>query len=161
MTSPIPDAGSAPAACLLHAAFRSRGVRAFSLVETVMAVGLLTFGLVGLMGLLPAGLQNFREAVNRNGQAMALQAVRAEIARQPFSTTTPLEIALDEEGRPLASASDSLVFFVVRATPQADPLGYQSANLRTWSVGIDRAPINPSATPDMQFPVCQADFGVQ
>lgn len=159
MKSPRAEAGSERPSGLLPVAPRYCGVRAFSLVETVMAVGLLTFGLVGLMGLLPAGLHNFREAINRNGQAMALQAVRAEIARQPFSVTAPLEIALDEEGRPLASASDALVFFVVKATPQAGPLG--SSNLRTWAVGIDRMPINPAGTPDLQFPICQADFGVQ
>ena len=143
---------------------RARRSPAFSLVETVMAIGLMSFGLVGVLGLIPAGLKTFRDTINRNGQAAALQVMRLEIGRTSFDdATTTIVKALDEEGRPLANADDPNVFFRVTGTVQTGSAGdattglsYLSSSVRIWNVEIAR----PSTSAEtLRFPIWQANMG--
>jgi uncharacterized protein (TIGR02598 family) len=115
-----------------------------------MAIGVISFALVGLMGLLIAGMGNFRDCLNRNGRAIVIQAVRAEIPRIPFDSSAGFQLVLDEAGLPLSSASDPERFFIVTGTcstgsgTNSDPLGGQSKSLRIWNVEVKWRPFTES-----------------
>ncbi len=140
----------------------------FSLVETAMAIGLITFCLLGLVGLLTTGLTSFRECVTRNARSMAIQAVRAEIARMPFTSPGEMELIMDEEGNRLASLSDPNSFLLIKGSAWSssgnatgmpvDPLGAGSASMRIWNVEVRWRPFNDAQK--VRYSLCQADMGL-
>jgi len=96
-------------------------VLAFSLVEVVIAVGIVTFGLVGIYSLLPAGLSSVEES-SKEGRAVELLA-KAEIDLRncvPGSSSSTLGI------NPYAPSAVTNVFLlgkngtVVTTTNNAD-----------------------------------------
>ena len=65
--------------------------KAFSLVEVTMAIGVMSFCLVAMLGMLPVGLSQERKA---NGQMLAMQALTA--------------VATDFKGTPVSNAKTQL-----------------------------------------------------
>lgn len=58
---------------------------AFSLVEVVLALGVVSFAFVGIIGLLPVGLQTSRQAQETSVQSQIAQQVSNEIQLARFS----------------------------------------------------------------------------
>lgn len=75
--------------------------RAFSLVEVTLALGIVGFGMVSVMGLLPVGLTTFRDAMDRSVSAQIVQAVLNEYQLVDFTNlpTAPVTTYYSEEGR--------------------------------------------------------------
>lgn len=75
--------------------------RAFSLVEVTLALGLVGFGMVSMMGLLPSGLTTFREAMDRTLSAQIVQAVLNEYQLTDYSSlpTGPVTSYYDADGQ--------------------------------------------------------------
>jgi uncharacterized protein (TIGR02598 family) len=99
------------------------GPRAFSLVEVVLALGVVSFALVSLMALLPISLATFRD--NKK------DTVHADILRQLTSDATLTSYAnadklaqqtfwYDDEGVPLPSNATGVVYTAVLSV---SPLG--------------------------------------
>lgn len=61
---------------------------AFSLVETALAIGVIAFAFVGLLALLPAGLSNFRSAVDTSVGAQIFQRVVSDAEQADFDLLT-------------------------------------------------------------------------
>lgn len=61
---------------------------AFSLVETALAIGVIAFAFVGLLALLPAGLNNFRGAVDTSVSAQIFQRVVTDAEQADFDLLT-------------------------------------------------------------------------
>jgi uncharacterized protein (TIGR02598 family) len=61
---------------------------AFSLVETALAIGVVAFAFVGLLALLPAGLSNFRGAVDTSVSAQIFQRVVTDAEQADFDLLT-------------------------------------------------------------------------
>ena len=77
-----------PNACLElphRAKFRPR-VQAFSLIEVVLAIGIVAFAFVALIGLLPAGLANFRKAMNTSVGSEIGQRVFGDLQQSDFDS---------------------------------------------------------------------------
>jgi uncharacterized protein (TIGR02598 family) len=72
-----------------------RSPAAFSLVETVLALGIVAFAFVGLMGMLPAGLQTFRKAVDTTVGAQIAQRVVGDAQQTDFDVLVPSSITGD------------------------------------------------------------------
>ncbi|WP_255360055.1 Verru_Chthon cassette protein B [Verrucomicrobium sp. GAS474] len=73
----------------MHSFLRSRPRRrAFSLVELLVALGIVCFALVPLLGLVPVGLASFRHAMNLNAQALIFQALSSESSLLDYSVAT-------------------------------------------------------------------------
>lgn len=70
--------------------FRSASLRAraFSLVEVVLAVGVVAFAFVAIMGLLPAGMTQFRQAIDTSVCAQIAQRVIMEAQQTDFDILT-------------------------------------------------------------------------
>lgn len=62
------------------------GESGFSLVEVVLALTIVAFAFVGLMGLLPTGLGNFRSAVDRTMSGQIFQRVLTDAEQADFDT---------------------------------------------------------------------------
>jgi uncharacterized protein (TIGR02598 family) len=76
--------------------------RGFSLVEVTLAVGVLSFALVALFGMLPVGLQVFREAVDTTAQNQIMQklttlAEQTEFTKLDGAVATKVSSAADRE----------------------------------------------------------------
>lgn len=61
-----------------------RDRRGFSLVEATLSVGLLSFAFIVLLGLLPAGLTVFREAMDTSVTAQIAQRVAADLQESDY-----------------------------------------------------------------------------
>lgn len=130
---------------------------AFSLVEVAVAVGLVTFAMVALFGLLPTGLQSIRES---KGQAnaslgierLALSLRQAEedgagrmVAAAPFGgeiewEASPVNIGflLDESGRPTDNAAVARLTVRVDLYPPSTPFGKTRAMIRmAWPAAAE------------------------
>ena len=62
------------------------GRGAFSLVEVVVALGVLSFSLVAILGLIPIALQAIGTTVQNNAQMRIVQATRTRLLNEPFSS---------------------------------------------------------------------------
>ncbi len=68
------------------ASFRgSRKSFAFSLVEVTIAIGIISFGLVAIVGLMPVGLVTMRQAMDQTIEAQISQQMAGEASLMPFS----------------------------------------------------------------------------
>lgn len=97
-------------------AAEARHGRGFSLVEVVLALGVVSVGLVGIMGLLPAGLGVFRQSVNTTTQAQIAQQIINDAQLTPYaSLVNSLSAAtvvyyFDESGGRLAGDGTDAVY---------------------------------------------------
>lgn len=55
------------------------------MVEVVLALGIMSFALMGIVGLLPVGLSQFRKAIDTTVQAQIVQDATNMIQRTPFA----------------------------------------------------------------------------
>src|SRR5215210_7746485 len=56
----------------------------FSLVEISLAIGIIAFAFVGLIGLLPVGLTTFRDAIDTSNEARIVQSFTAKLLATEF-----------------------------------------------------------------------------
>lgn len=99
--------------------------RGFSLVETVLALGIVSFSLTSLLALLPAGLGSVRNAADETAISSIVRAVRAELNQADFeadikSWTTPQVWHFSEAGNRTAVVGERF-FQVSLATGAAGP----------------------------------------
>ncbi len=83
-------------------AFRASSTesRAFSLIEVVLAVGVVAFAFVAIMGLIPAGMSQFRQAIDSSVCAQIAQRIINESQETDFTTL------IDEKNLPTANGDD-------------------------------------------------------
>jgi uncharacterized protein (TIGR02598 family) len=91
---------------LSRGAFRNStvGQRAFSLIEVVLAVGVVAFAFVAIMGLIPAGMGQFRQAIDTSVCAQIAQRVINDVQQADYSTLT------DEKSLPAPPGDDNFAF---------------------------------------------------
>jgi len=77
--------------------------RAFSLIEVVLAVGVVAFAFVAILGLLPAGMSQFRQAIDTSVCAQIAQRIINEAQQTDFN------VLINEAGLP-ANAGDDFAF---------------------------------------------------
>lgn len=71
----------------------SRALRrsGFTLIEVTISLGIVAFAMVSLVGLLPAGLSNFRTAMSQTIESQIVQGLSEEIALTDFANLADLE----------------------------------------------------------------------
>lgn len=105
---------------------------AFSLVEVALAIGLFSFCLIALMGLIPVALQTSRNSINRNTTTRMLQSVRASLLSTPSSTLATNgsgSFLFDPEGNAWTTNSQNALRFRVlySSTPSTALPGAQTS----------------------------------
>ena len=66
--------------------------RGFSLVEIVIAIGIVSFALLPTLGLLPIGLNSLRESMGQTAMANISQQIRGELQQISFNTSADFNI---------------------------------------------------------------------
>lgn len=112
-------------------------VRAFSLVEVAMALGVFAFAILGLVGLIPVAVNTHREAKQDTVLSQITQRLSAEVLLtdvQLLSDLDGFERAFDAEGREVAS-SDPLAVYRAKILL----VGYQAPGASSPSDSLQRA----------------------
>jgi uncharacterized protein (TIGR02598 family) len=91
---------------------------AFSLVEVVLALGVVSFAMMGLVGLIPVGLQTSREAINITVESQIVQSLAGDLQLADYSKLAGGTFHFDEQGTAVA-VSDPDRLYTVAVTPQA------------------------------------------
>jgi len=101
-------------------------LRGFSLIEVVIALGIGSFALVAMLGVIPVGLQSIRDSVFVTSQAAITESLVANAQRTPWDKLDAWNGALryfSVEGRPLTTSNSAAVFAVttrlVKTVPAA------------------------------------------
>ena len=157
---------------------RSSRPAAFSLVEVVLAMGVTSFALLGMVALLPAGLKTSREAADEMTQAQIVQYARNQLELTTFtnlSVWTKTPAYFDAQGLPTTASDPSQVYkatFIVTSVgfcsdtaSSASPIlintGSQNNNTNAMLVQmtvINRTASGPTATNVFPLIVPNAGF---
>lgn len=70
---------------LSRASFHGWKRKAFTLVETVIAMGIVAFAMLGILGMVPVGLTNFREAMSNTAESQIVQGLSNDILLTKYS----------------------------------------------------------------------------
>lgn len=101
---------------------RKESPRAFTLIETVLAIGIVSFALVGIMGLLPCGLQVFRKAMDTTLESQMVQHLSGKISQTPYEDLSLLQgqnFWFDDSGNFVAeNSADGIYQATVTVNPQ-------------------------------------------
>lgn len=76
----------------------------FSLVEVAMAMAIVSFTLVSILGLLPMGLSNFRQAMNTTVESQIVQGLTSELRLTSFQNLANGTTYYDADGNALTSS---------------------------------------------------------
>lgn len=71
----------------------------FSLVEVVIAIGLLSFAVLSIVGLLPVGMSSLRQSMNQTVETQIVRSISGQSVVGNFSTLATNGIYFDGEGQ--------------------------------------------------------------
>jgi uncharacterized protein (TIGR02598 family) len=77
---------------------------AFSLVEVTLALGLVGFAVLAVIGLLPGGLSTLRQSMEQTVEAQIVQSIAAQSVITPFKQMSTNDQYFDDEGLPSTAA---------------------------------------------------------
>jgi uncharacterized protein (TIGR02598 family) len=129
---------------------------AFSLVELVLALGIVAFCLFAVFGLMPVGMQTNRNAASQTAATNIIAAIVADLRTTPAAATTSPQFAItfgsdktlyfDASGQASISLSpDSR--YRLNITWNSAPTGLSYAVVRvTWPAQIDPATTTPGGS---------------
>jgi uncharacterized protein (TIGR02598 family) len=131
--------------------------RAFSLIEVAMAIGLLAFCMISILGLLPVTLNTSRQSIDKNAETRMLQTVRANLLQYPTSTLPQESLFyFDADGSmlPTDSPPANAFYSVTAATLPSTSLpdSQTSAKLRTARISILHIPRNSAVNRSLHLP---------
>jgi uncharacterized protein (TIGR02598 family) len=139
---------------------------AFSLVEITMAIGIVSFAFLGVFGLIPTGLNTFRQAMDASVGSQIAQRVINDAQQTDFNTliggntsafqqsSTPRYF--DDQGNEVTTAGGAIYqvntcITPATATPSAS--GNTNPNLATVTVQIANNPGNRRINLDATMPL--------
>jgi uncharacterized protein (TIGR02598 family) len=67
------------------------GCTAFTLIEVLLSLGIVSFAFMALCGVLPVGLRTYREAMDATCRANIVRVITAELAQAPYGAIDALE----------------------------------------------------------------------
>ncbi len=135
--------------------FAGNGNKAFSLIEVVIAIGIVSFAFVCLLGLLPVGLAAFRQSIDTTVGSQIVQRVVNEAQQTDYSSLTTsgtTQRYFDDQANEVTAANANNSIYTVQVTVSGttalpNTVGAQSSNLATVSVQIANNPGNHTAAP--------------
>lgn len=128
---------------------------AFSLVEVVMAIGIVAFAFISVLGMIPTGLSTFRQAMNTSVGSQIAQRVINDAQQMDFLTlsnqTSGSFRYFDDQGNELdvsaqGDAPSNAIYHVrmvvtgSTATPSSSSAGAVNPNLATVKVQVAANP---------------------
>ncbi|CAN5758044.1 hypothetical protein BH09VER1_BH09VER1_12860 [soil metagenome] len=125
-----------------------RGGKGFSLVEVVLAIGLVTFAMLVIFSLLPVGLFSLQESNRQIVETEIFNTVGAELSSTPFDQltnyqTTNFPMYFNNEGTKVSTTNDA-IFYVRCSTPLVE--SNTELSRVSVSVGYRRDPAQTNTT---------------
>ncbi len=120
----------------------------FSLAEVTIAIGIISFGLTAILGILPVGMSTFRTAVDTSVSSQIVQRVSSEASQAEFSNLVGngvVEYAVeyfDEQGNKLPTADGAIYHSKLVATTPAPIPGGTLPDLARLTIDIVHNPGN-------------------
>lgn len=99
----------------------------FSLVEVVLALGIVSFAMVGIMGLLPVGLDAFRQSINLTVESQIAQQIINNAQVVPYDKLAGYTHFYDENGSEVASGDPQQIY--TATVSLTNPAASLTANL--------------------------------
>lgn len=93
---------------------------AFSLVEMVISLGIVSFAMLGIFGMIPVGLSNFRTAQQLTVESSIVQGIASELQRTDAANLVSESLYFDEQGRAVAGSGDSMLTYTVNVSAPQD-----------------------------------------
>lgn len=125
---------------------------AFSLVETTLAIGVVAFALVAMLGMVPVGLSSFREAMDASTSSRILQRVSSELRQGTNVSPQQPMLYFDEQGDETTAAGadgrKALYYVNTLVKPATGLPGGGSSSLTTVTVEVVKNPRNESVPRD-------------
>lgn len=129
------------------------GRSAFSLVETTIALGLVSFCMLALVGVLPVGLTSVHESAAEIGQVSILNYMRAQLQQTSLTNIANLKdqsYPFDRQGQLVTNAADG--YFSAKISSVAAPvmpgmIGNQDALLNKSAACVQIDVTYPLAAP--------------
>ena len=94
----MPSATSTSSSAALRTLAGRRVRRAFSLVEVTLALAIVSFALVAIIGVIPAAVSSGRQSFNQNRAATIANTLFTSFRSQPFSSVGYLDDQFTEDG---------------------------------------------------------------
>lgn len=114
----------------------------FSLVEVVLALGIFSFGIVAIFGLMSAGLKGFQDSVDINSKSRIVERLTADVQSRRFANLGNLDETryFDHEGREVEEAASPFYAVNIKTVPDAVilPGGHALGDARRFSIIIQR-----------------------
>jgi len=127
---------------------RKEKANGFSLVEVTLAIGIISFGLISILSLLPVGLQSFQSSMERTVSAQVVQAIMAEAKQKDFTNLSGAVTYqyFTQEGIKTLIRTDGIYTAEVTLTNQVGVPGSGSAQFINRSLALVRVRIahNPA-----------------
>lgn len=127
--------------------FRRPQIRSggFTLIETVLAIGVVSFAMISILGLVPVGLGTFRKAMNLTVESSIVQSVSGDVLRTDYTNLAATNLYFDEQGVVAAGGADAKSIYTVEV---AAPQSIDAANLvSAGAAGTVLVRINNRAQP--------------
>jgi len=131
---------------------------AFTLVETVLAIGIVSFAFMAILGLLPCGLQTFRKAMDATLEGQIAQHLVGQISQTPYDGLADLQgqtYSFDDNGNAVATDSPDGVYTASIALNEQTALpgspNYSNDSLVGVSITFKRKGSTASAGPGKTF----------
>jgi len=140
---------------------------AFTLVEVTLALLIMSFAIITLMGLLPTGLDTFREAQETTIQAETFQNIFNEVQQTPFSQLSDSKVGskqtwyFDESGRSTAKQDSNRFYTATVNLSDATTLpgSTASSHLKTLTITLLTQRDEASGQPGEKISFIIADNG--
>ncbi len=91
---------------------RNRKIAGFSLVETAIALGIVGFALVGIVGMVPVGLGHFRKATSLTSESNIIKALSNDIGRTSYDQLRAYSAYFDHQGMRVEAGNPQCIFTV-------------------------------------------------
>lgn len=98
----------------------------FSLVEIAIAIGILSFAMIALFGLLPVGMGSLRDSISTSTQTQIVSRVLSDAQLSDFTKYTGGTYYFNDEGSPVTGASDDADAFKGDAVNKRDPANFKA-----------------------------------
>lgn len=126
----------------------------FSLIEVTMALGIVAFAFTSLLGLLPLGLNIFRDAMETSVTSRIFQRIGGDLQQSDFDTLSAASQQVryfDEQGNELSSTKGSIYWAKAQVFSGADlPGTSNNTDLSRVLIQIARNPSGITVPEDAQ-----------